>query len=216
MPLTSYAQKLVAYMTIQGYRLFRHPGEINIIYCEGANLDGTPNPDEQDRFNDLGLLLRFDDSGEPEIIHRAVCTTEPGTLATFSAQAMQLGGVARVQLTQYLNCWQLGFHKSNPAHPALVQCAPLLVHRDRNRDFKRPGDALMPAWGINHHGTRPGYFAKAVGMFSLGCSVRLHWKDHLEFIELLRTDPRYVAEPKFRFSAAYLDGGKVWTVSVGG
>ena len=210
----SFAPKLVTYMTLQGYQLFRQPGEINIIYCEGANLDGTPNPDEQDRFNDLGLLLRFNDAGTPEIIHRAVCTTEPGTLATFSVQAMQLGGVARVQLTQYLNRWQLGFHKSNLAHPALVQCAPMLVHRDRNRDFKRTGDLLMPAWGVNHHGTRPGYLAKVVGMFSLGCSVRLHWKDHLEFIELLRTDPRYVANPLFRFSATYLDAAKVWTVSV--
>ena len=75
-------------------------------------------------------------------------------------------------------------------------------------------EALMPAWGINHHGTRPGYLAKAKGMFSLGCSVRLHWKDHLEFIELLRTDPRYLAEPRFRFSAAYLDGGKAWVAPV--
>lgn len=213
MPLTSYAQKLVAYMTQQGYQLFRQPGEINILYVEGASLDGTPNTDEQDRFNDLGLLLRFNDAGVPEIIHRAVCTTEPGTLATFSTQAMQMGGVARVQLTQYQNCWQLGFHKSNRAHPALVQCALMLVHRDRNRDFKRTGDPLMPAWGVNHHGTRPGYVAKVVGMFSFGCSVRLYWKDHLEFIELLRTDPRYVANSGFRFSAAYLDGRKVWAVT---
>jgi hypothetical protein len=155
-------------------------------------------------------LLRFTPSGAPEIIHRAVCTTEPGTLATFSAQALQLGGVARIQLTQYLHCWQLGFHKGDPKHPALVQCAPILVHRDRNRDFKRPGDPLLPARGINHHGTRPGFVARTVGMFSMGCTVRLHWQEHLEFIELLKSDPRYVADPKCRFSAAYLDGGKVW------
>lgn len=91
-----------------------------------------------------------------------------------------------------------------------VPCAPMLVHRDRNRDFKRTGDALAPAWGINHHGTRPGYVAKAVGMFSMGCTVRLHWKEHLEFIELLKTDPRYVADAGFRFSISYLDGGRVW------
>lgn len=210
MQLNPSTPKLVAYMKTKGYQLFQQPGEINIIYAEGANLDGTPNSDEQDRFNDLGLLLRFNDAGTPEIIHRAICTTEPGTLATFSTQARQLGGVARVQLTQYLNCWQLGFHKGNPAHPALVQCAPMLVHRDRNRDFKRIGDPLMPASGINHHGTRPGYVAKAVGMFSLGCSVRLHWEKHLEFISLLKTDPRYLVDSGFRFSASYLDGGKVW------
>ena len=93
-----------------------------------------------------------------------------------------------------------------------LQCAPILVHRDRNRDFKRPGDPLLPARGINHHGTRPGFVARTVGMFSMGCTVRLHWQEHLEFIELLKTDPRYVADPKCRFSASYLDGGKVWAL----
>ena len=82
------------------------------------------------------------------------------------------------------------------------------IHRDRNRNFKRPGDVLMPAWGINHHGTRPGYVAKVVGLFSMGCSVRLHWKEHLAFIALLKMDPRYLADAGFRFSAGYLDGGK--------
>ena len=205
----TYASKIVAYMQSKGYLLFRQPGEINIIYLEGADLDGTPNPDEPDRFNDLGILLRFKPDGSPEIIHRAICTTEPGGLATFSAQAVRLGGVARVQLTQYLECWKLAYHKT-PDHPALVQCAPVLVHRDRNRDFKRTRDGLGAATGINHHGTRPGYIAKFVGMFSMGCSVRLHWEDHLEFIKILKTDPRYQADSSFRFSASYLDAVKVW------
>lgn len=203
-----YAKQVVAYMELMGYKLFRNPGEINIIYVEGADLDGKPNADEADRFNDLGLLLQFNSAGEPEIVHRAVCTTEPGAMATFSATAIKLGGVARVQLIQYLERWKIGYHKK-PDHPALVQCAPVLVCRDRNRDFKRTKDPIMPATGINHHGTRPDYVAKFVGMFSLGCSVRLHWDEHIEFIRLLKTDPRYLANPDFRFSATYLDGGKV-------
>lgn len=204
-----HEQHIIAYMESLGYRIFREPGEINIVYLEGCDLDGLPNKDENDRWNDLGLLIRFQD-GTPEVIHRAVCTTEPGYLATMSAAAMRLGGVARIQLTQYLECWQMGLHKGEPAHPALVQCAPVLVHRDRNRDFKRPGDPLGWATGINHHGTRPNYLARLVGMFSQGCMVRHRWADHLEFIALLKTDPRYVADPAFRFSASYLDAGKVF------
>src|SRR5690606_26288907 len=127
------------------------------------DLDGMPNRDESDRWNDIGVLIRFNDAGQPEIIHAAVCTTEPGYMATMSVQALRLGGVARIQLTQYLECWQLGFHKGDPNHPALVQCAPVLVYRDRNRDMKRPGDLLLPATGINHHGTRPNYLARLVG-----------------------------------------------------
>lgn len=60
----------------------------------------------------------------------------------------------------------------------------------------------------NHQSPWTVYLAKIVEMFSQGCSVRLHWKDHLEFIDLLRTDPRYVANVGFRFSATYLDGGR--------
>lgn len=183
----------------------RHMGALTATNFMEA-LDNAPHVELITRYFKWGLI-----EADPDDNKFVDCATEPGTLATFSAQALQLGGVARVQLTQCFNCWQLGFHKSNPA---LVQCAPPPVHRDRHRDFKRTGDALMPARGINHHGTRPGYVAKVVGMFSLGCSVRLHWKDHLEFIELLRTDPRYVADPGFRFSATYLDGGKVWATPV--
>lgn len=206
--MNQYAKQIVAYMELRGFKLFRNPGEINIVYVEGVDLDGKPNSDAPDRFNDLGLLLRFNEAGEPEIIHRAVCTTEPGILATFSVNALRLGGVARIQLTQYLERWKIGWHKKVD-HPALVQCAPILVHRDRNRDFIRTRDPIMPATGINHHGTRPGYVAKFVGMFSAGCSVRLHWEENLEFINLLKTDPRYQADADFKFSATYLDGSKI-------
>jgi hypothetical protein len=193
-----------------GYEVFRSAGELNIVYVEGAELDGTPNSDEADRWNDLGLLIAFNAEGVPEIVHRAVCTTEPGYAATMAQRARLLGGVARVQLSQYRACWQMGYHKGNPEHPALVQRAPMLVCRDRNRDGKRTGDALMPASGINQHGTRPGYLARLVGTWSEGCLVRLNWADHLDFIERLKTDPRYVADLTFLFSTAVLDGGKVW------
>lgn len=191
-----------------GYEIYRNPGEINIVYVEGADLDGTPNDDKGDRFNDLCLLIRFE-NGEPVIIHRSVCTTEPGYAATIAASALKLGGVARVRLAQYKNCWQMGFHKGNPDHPALVQRGDVMVHRDLNKDGKRIGDRLLPATGINQHGTKPSYFAKLVGMWSQGCLVRLIWNEHLEFIDLVKTDPRYIADSKFFFTSTILDGGKV-------
>lgn len=195
-------------MEALGYEIYRNPGEINIVYVEGVNIDGVPNRDDLDHWNDLGLLIRFE-NGEPMIIHRAVCTTEPGRAATFAANALRLGGVARVQLTQYVEAWQMGFHKSNPKHPALVQRGDVLVCRDLNRDGKRTGDRIRPATGINQHGTRPGLISKIVGLWSEGCLVRLLWKEHLEFIDLVKTDPRYIADSKFLFTSTILDGGKV-------
>lgn len=212
----NYAQKVIAYMESRGYEIARGLNELNIAYVEGAELDGTPNTDEADRWNDLGLLIEFDEAGAPQIVHRAVCTTEPGYAATMAQRARLFGGVARVQLTQYRACWQMGFHKGNPAHPALVQRAPMLVHRDRNRDGKRTGDLLMSASGINQHGTRPGYLSRLVGTWSEGCLVRLNWDDHLHFITMLKTDPRYVADSTFLFSTVVLDGGKVWSFGIEG
>jgi hypothetical protein len=40
--------------------------------------------------------------------------------------------------------------------------------------------------------------------------VRLNWDDHLHFITMLRTDPRFIADPNFFFTTSILDGGKVW------
>ena len=202
-----YAKRVIAHMESLGYEIYRNPGEINIVYVEGVNLDGIPNKDEGDRFNDLCLLIRFE-NGDPVIIHRSVCTTEPGYAATIAASALKLGGVARVQLAQYKNCWQMGTHK-NSTHPALVQRSPMMVHRDLNKDGKRTKDKVLPAWGINQHGTKPNFLAKLVGMWSQGCLVRLHWKDHLEFIDLVKTDPRYVTNKSFLFTTSILDGSKI-------
>src|SRR5262249_9955618 len=43
-------------------RAARHPGELNIVYVEGLDPDGTANDNRPNRFNDLRCVIGFDDS----------------------------------------------------------------------------------------------------------------------------------------------------------
>lgn len=220
----TFIEKIVAYMRSSGYVLFEQPGELNVVYIEGVNADGSDNSDAWDRFNDRRIVFDFvpkpfsgDDGNElkiiytvnePRILHNSECTTEPGRAPTFSLAALRRGGIFRIAFGQYLECWKMGFHKGNPAHPALCQIKGSKIHgfRDRNRDGKRTGDKIDVGSGINQHSTRPGFAGLLVGFFSEGCLVARHWADHIRFIELMKTDVRYQADASFKFSATVIPG----------
>lgn len=199
------AALIVEYMRQKEYKVFNGPGEVNIVYFEGANIDLTPNSDAPDMWNDRGLLICFPSAECPVIVANHPATTEPGIKATNSRQAQKLGGVARIAIGQHWECWQMGFHKGDPNHPALVQCAPIKVFRDVNRDGKRTGDPIAFAHGINQHSTKPGIPPKRVGNYSAGCLVRQDWEQHQIFLSWLKDDLRFVADKKFRFSATIID-----------
>jgi hypothetical protein len=192
-------QNIVNYMLARGDKVFTDFGKINIVYLEGANLDGTENTDAPDRWNDASYLFTFSD-GKPVLLFTGVATTEPGIKATNTDRAKKLGGVARICLGQQ-TAWKIGFHKGLPAHPALVQRAPVLVRRDRNKDFIRTGDPETVATGINQHSTAPGYMGGSVGYYSEGCLVRKFWGEHMEFMHIVATDPDS-ENPDFLFTTA--------------
>jgi hypothetical protein len=198
-------EKIVNAMLDKGMAFFRNQGEMNIVYVEGMNVDGSLNTDEFDKWNDLRLLI--DHTGN--VVHCARCTTEPGRLSTFDQAAKKRGGVARIAFGQYA-AWKYGFHQGKQQHPALVQCATIPVHRDFNRDGIRTGDPVrMDVRGLNQHSTSPSYKGGNVGNWSAGCLVGSDWSQHLEFIRLLRTDPRFVADQNFIFTTAILAGDKI-------
>lgn len=203
------AKKIEAYYLANHWHIDRQPGAVNICYIEGANADGTPNADRPDEWNDRRIVFMYDEKGEPFIALNTTATCEPGTAATMSKEAQKLGGVARVQFGQF-RVWKRGFHKNDPLHPALVQRAPLMVHRDKNRDQKRTGDLISLATGINHHGNKPRKGStkppKLVGFNSAGCPVGEWWSIHLNFIELTDRDPNYLADKEYLFYSAFING----------
>lgn len=210
-PSVILAKRLLRYMRAKGYAIFTGPGELNIVYVEGMNVDGTQNPDAPDVWNDLRCVIDFV-GDEPRLLIAHAATTEPGRSATFSADAAKRKGIARIAFGQY-SAWRAGFHKQSKNgknHPALVQVMPLPVHRDKNRDMKRTNDQIhIGYFGINQHSTRPGYTGGSVGTWSEGCLVGLLWDQHLEFIRLCKTDPRYIADPNFIFTSAVLPGDEI-------
>lgn len=199
------AKKLEAYFLSKNWHIDRQPDAVNIAYIEGANADGTPNADRPDEWNDRRIVFMYLPNGEPFISHNSAATTEPGVSATNSKKAAALGGVARVQFGQF-HVWQMGYHKRDTSHPALVQVSELYVTRDRNRDGKRTDDLISRATGINQHGTEPGINSRKVGRWSEGCLVGQYWSMHLNFIDLCKADPRYIANPKYLFHTAVING----------
>ena len=193
-----------------GTEFSENENEVNILYFEGCNAaDLTPNPDLPDLWNDTSLIISK--KHDVLVMHRAEATSEPGLSATMSKQGARLGGVFRIAIGFHKEKWVMGFHKRNRNHPALVQHGKITGHRDKNRDGKRTGDLVTDnVVGLNQHGTRPGLKSVRVGEWSYACLVRRMWEDHLAFIELCKSDPRFIVDNKFKFSTTIVDYSAFW------
>jgi putative peptidoglycan binding protein len=205
--VSDLAHLVVAAMERKGYQVDRGPGEVNIVYVEGMNPDGTANADEANKWNDLRLLIRFE-GGEPRIIGEWAATTEPGRYWT--ENPMSPLGAARIEFGQYKS-WQVGMHRNN--HEALVQTGgEVTVCRDLNKDGQRTGDKRQTGeFGINQHW---GYDLPEVEKASAGCLVGQSKDGHRQFMALVKSDPRYQANRKHVFAAAILPESEVLTSGV--
>lgn len=112
-------------------------------------------------------------------------TTEAGSTALIDP--MNPKGTAVLKPGQYIDCWELGFHKQRPEHKALVQIKPVTVYRDSDKDgiaeITKVEDTGL--FGINIHGTKPGRDSDLINDFSAGCQVFRNWTDKESFIKLL-------------------------------
>ena len=145
--------------------------------------------------HDFDVIVEMDADGshKPEQLHRLLAALRNADLVL---------GSRWVDGGEVVN-----WHKGRANHPALVQVAPLPVHRDFNKDGKRTGDKVETGmFGINQHGTRPAKVIGGVGNWSEGCLVGQYWPNHLKFIETLKQDARYQADNNFLFTTAVIDG----------
>lgn len=198
----SLAEKVVACCEERGYSLDRGIGEVNIIGIEGMNPDSTPNQDAPNVFNDLMGCLVFE-NGQPKFKCLYVATTEPGRYYTIK-RVLNAKGAARLELGQQ-RCWQIGHH--NGQYEALVQTgAPVKVRRDGNKDFSREGDVLDTGYfGINihHGGNNP---VNDIGRYSAGCQVIRSTRDFTEFMQIVKSDPRWQSNDRYVFKYTLLWG----------
>lgn len=196
---TDLSSRIIRAMQRKGYRIDTGPGEVNIVYVEGVDPDGTPNDDAPNQFNDARFVIGFFD-GKPKLLGAWEGTTEPSK--RWTEQPMNPKGAARIQFGQYL-AWQVGIHNGN--HEALVQTGgDVTVCRDRNKDYIRTGDELDTGrFGINqHHGY--GLPKNDLGTSSAGCLVGRDPAGHRTFMAIVKSDPRYGASKSFVFTTAIL------------
>jgi lysozyme family protein/peptidoglycan hydrolase-like protein with peptidoglycan-binding domain len=206
--VSNLAYLVVAALERKGYEVDRGPGEINIVYVEGMNPDGTPNDDEANKWNDLRLLIQFE-RDHPKIVGKWAATTEPGRYWT--ENPLSPLGAARIAFGQYVS-WQVGMHHAEKpsGHEALVQTGGLVtVCRDLNKDGLRTGDRCQTGqFGINQHW---GYDLAEVDKASAGCLVGQSKDGHREFMALVKSDPRYQANHAHVFATAILPESDVLT-----
>ena len=184
------AGRIIQYMINKNYVVATGNKEFNIVYIEGLNADGTLNNDAPNEFNDLRLVIEFV-NGIPKIIGSWEGTTEPGNYYTFNS--MNSNGAARIKFGQY-KAWRMGLHGKS-AHRALIQVEPISVHRDRNQDFSRVGDwideglfCINQHWGFD-------YSKNDIAYASAGCLVGRSTQGHIDFLQIIEQDARYLATP---------------------
>lgn len=198
----SLAGKIVRAMERKNYVLDRGNGQVNIIYIEGMDKEGHPNDNRPNYFNDLRIVLTWENF---PIITCWEATTEPGR--RYTENPINSGGAARISFGQF-RAWQVGYHRND--HEALVQTGgPVSVHRDLNADYKREGDRVDTGYfGINQHW---GYDLPVsdIGPSSAGCLVGRTKAGHKEFMKIVKSDPRYQEDKKFVFRTAILPASEI-------
>lgn len=199
---TGLASRILNYMASKGYKIFEGPRAYNIVYVEGMNIDGSPNDDADNVFNDIRLVIEVAE-GLPSIVGGPwLGSTEPGR--TWVKNPMNKAGAARIQFGQY-SAWQVGSHKGD--HEALLQTGgPVTVHRDFDRNGFRTGDELDTGYfGINQHNGYDNPISH-VGKASAGCLVGRSRSEHKQFMALIKQDRRYLQDKKFVFTSTIIPG----------
>jgi hypothetical protein len=196
------ASRIIKYMQLKNYKIFTEPKNYNIVYIEGMNPDGTLNNDDPNVFNDLRIVIEFQ-NGVPKIVGMWEATTEPGSKYTYNP--MNPKGAARIQFGQY-TAWSVGLHGTATRHEALVQVRDLTVCRDFNKDFSRTGDELDTGiFAINQHWGYD-YPKNNIGGASAGCLVGRSTDGHREFMRMIKQDKRYQLNNDFIFTTAVIPG----------
>ena len=167
-------------MIRKGYRFFKGVYNLNII-----GVRSKESIKQENRFDDIlivafGLATSGYNSSTKFIFQ---ITTDPG-IKSLKAP-MNAKGTAILVPGQYRGSHKLGLHQGK--YEALVQCAPVKVYRDANRDDildvdKRTIDTGM--FGINIH--KAGLASTIVDGWSAGCQVLAKNDEYEIFMDLCR------------------------------
>ncbi|MFB2970356.1 peptidoglycan-binding domain-containing protein [Aerosakkonema sp. BLCC-F183] len=202
---SDFASRIIKYMLQNKYFIAIGANRFNIVYVEGVDGDGKLNPDRPNEFNDRRLVIEII-SGIPRIVGSWEATTEPGY--HYTNNPMNPKGAARIVFGQY-KAWRVGIHGNSEPHEALVQAAPIKVHRDANRDMMRTGDAIEEGlFAVNQHWGYD-YPRTNISLASAGCLVGRTRNGHREFMRLIKQDNRYQINNSYLFFTTIIAGDKL-------
>jgi len=194
-----FAGKIIKAMKAHNCVVTEKDDEVNIVYIDGVNRDGTKNKNDPNAFDDARLLISFR-AGKPVIIGAWEAVTS--TAKYYTEHRINSKGAARIAWGQQ-TAWQVGMHHGK--QEALVQTGgKVSVYRDDDEDYSREGDDLDTGWfGINQHG---GYDFphNDVKTASAGCLVGRMVDGHEDFMRLVKTDARYRKDHKYVFSTTVM------------
>lgn len=205
---SKFEDRIWAYMESQGYAIAQNPGEINIIYVEGANEDGTLNDNKSNEFNDRRIVLTVTD-GRPKIIGNWLATVNPGV----DYLGVNPKGLPHTVFGQYKS-WQVGQHcgmSGGNCHEGLIQVAPIKVNRawtgarptqveiDKGKTFDGKETFIESGeFGINQHWGYD-YPANDISKASAGCLVGRSIDEHVEFMKIVKSSTQYKSNPGYIF-----------------
>ena len=184
------ASRIVRAMEARGYTVDKCAGEANIVYVEGMDPFGFANANRPDEYDDIRCVIRFM-NGKPSLVGVWKATTQPGPKLTQNPVAgARDKGAAIIALGQQ-RCWTVDLHSG--AYEALCQRAgTVVVFRDKNKNHLRDDETTTGWYGINQH---HGGDSTKIGGHSAGCLVTPMVKDHEAFMRIVKSDPRYIANP---------------------
>jgi len=204
MTLDELALKIANAMVLGHYPLASNPSELNIIYIEGMNVDGSLNDFRPNAFDCVRVLLSMPIVLDPKIVGIWDATTHAGMY--WEMHRMNPAGAFHIRLGQQ-TAWVMGQYH---VQTALIQSKPLEGTRDSHDDFKREGPTVIGDFGVHHHWGYD-YPKDNAGNSSAGCQVGRTKAGHNEFIALLRSDPRYVKDHGFVWSSTVMAAAEVIT-----
>jgi hypothetical protein len=172
-PALNLWERCMRHMRSKGMVIDSQIGGGNIIFVSGYGLNGTPNDDRPNIWNDLVFVARNTAVGWT-IPFAAECTTSPGSAPSLAKDALERGGIACIVPGQYF-AWMLGYHKEavyGKSHPAFVQRKVVSYTRDFNQDLSPAGDKVHSGViGANIHAQGEGKDGENVNYNSEGCLV---------------------------------------------
>lgn len=174
----------------KGYAYFTNGAyNMNII---GVRSNERVNNNTFDDF----IIVEYKNSDGNKCRHIFTATTNPGVSSL--RNPINSSGCAILVPNQYRSTWSFGLHKGK--YKALVQCRPVKVYRDNNKnnvlDYDVPIDSGM--FGINIH--KAGTNSKLVDNWSAGCQVFAKSSDFNTFMSIISMQEHCGLGNKFTYT----------------